>query len=76
MFFCIFSIHKYVYISGNCRAVTCTHVKLAMLLHGFRAIPCNGPRRACRAGPCCCAARAQRAVHFRFVRVAVRWILL
>ena len=33
-------IYVYIYISGNCRAVTCTHVKLTWQLHGIRAIPC------------------------------------
>ena len=31
--------------------MTCANVKLAMLLHGFRAIPCNGPCRACCVHP-------------------------
>ena len=28
-----------MYMSGNCCAVTCTHVKMTRQLHGIRAIP-------------------------------------
>ena len=34
------NVCNYIYISGNCRAVMCTHVKMTRQLHGIRAIPC------------------------------------